>query len=169
MKLLALTVKDWFIISSLLVLLACIFQIRRLKKSIAREVRSRLAPQLILDIDEKENSLYLKNVSFFLAKDIKVQNLNLSLDDSGFKKDITLKFKNLEIIRPQERLKLQFRAFDRGQELPNEVVERIISHLSGACFNISIDYSNIESLRFRISFGKRDKRLFIEELRLADK
>jgi len=44
---------------------------------------------------------HLKNESFFLARDIKVEDLELTLDDFGFKKNLTLKFEDIGFLKPR--------------------------------------------------------------------
>lgn len=49
------TIKDWLILITASILVMCILEIRRLKKSITQEVRNRLIPQLILGLILDEN------------------------------------------------------------------------------------------------------------------
>jgi len=152
------TIKDWFIVITVSILVMCILEIRRLKKSIVQQVHSRLIPQLILELvfdEEKDDKgLYLKNESFFLAKDIRVEDLELTLDDSGFKKSLILKFENIDFLKPKEGIKLKFGVFDRGHFL-REVTEKIIPHLLTITFKVKVCYSNIENLNFCSEFVRK--------------
>lgn len=158
------TIKDWLILISLSILSVCIHQIRRLKKTITKEVRSHLTPQLILEIDANQKSLILKNESFLLAKDIRIEDLVIDLDDFGFKKSITLRFNQVYYLRAKESIKLQFKAFDKNQELPPEVVEKIIFHLINAYFKAKIIYSNIENIQFASILVKKKDKTYIEKI-----
>ncbi len=166
--LLGFTIKDWFILVTLIILLFCIHQIRRLKKTITKEVRSHLTPQLILEIDANQKSLILKNESFLLAKDIRIEDLIIDLDDFGFKKNITLRFNQVYYLRAKESIKLQFKAFDKNQELPPEVVEKIIFHLVYANFKAKLLYSNIENIQFSCVLTKRKDKTYIEKIEPLD-
>jgi len=167
-KLLELTIKDWLIIVTLLILSVCIHQIRKLKKTVTREVRSRLIPQLILEIDASQKTLILKNESYFLAKDINIEDLLIPLEDFGFKKNITLKFNQVFYLRPKESIKLQFKAFDKNQELPPDLVEKIIFHLVYANFKAKLLYSNIENIQFSCVLTKRKDKTYIEKIEPLD-
>lgn len=158
------TIKDWLILISLSILSVCIHQIRRLKKTITKEVRSHLTPQLILEIDANQKSLILKNESFLLAKDIRIEDLVIDLDDFGFKKNITLRFNQVYYLRAKESIKLQFKVFDKNQELPPEVVEKIIFHLINAYFKAKIIYSNIENIQFASIVVKKKDKTYIEKI-----
>ncbi|MFH1201995.1 MAG: hypothetical protein V1674_03795 [Candidatus Omnitrophota bacterium] len=154
--------KDWIILATLGILIWCIFEIKRLKKTVAQEVRSRLIPQLNLEIDTNSRQLILKNESFFLAKDIRIEALEIILEDYGFKKHIGLRFNNIDALRPKEKIKLEFKAFDANQELPQSLVEKMILHLMGADFKVKIYYSNIENTKFCIGLVKKRDRMHIE-------
>ncbi len=152
------SLKDWLIAITLLILMFCIIEIRKLKKTIAKETQKRLIPQLNLefnsDIQHKTAGFHLKNESFFLARNITIKDIELILSDFGFKKTIILKFKDINLLRPEEKIQLEFKVFDiNGEPLP-EVTEKIIPHLISPSFKIKIYYSNVENLKFCAVFLK---------------
>jgi len=166
--LLGFTIKDWLIAATSVLLLLCILEIRKLKKSIAQEVKRRILPQLALefnsDVSGDDAGFYLKNESFFLARDIQFQDIELTLDDLGYKVGLILKFAALDSLKPQEKEKLHFKVFDRNQSFLPEVTERIIPHLISISFKVKVNYSNIENLKSSIVFSKREGNFFPEDI-----
>jgi len=162
------TIKDWLIITASIILVFCILEIRKLKRSIAREIHRRLLPQLglefITDRDSPDAGLYLKNEGFFLAKDIRIEDVDPALEDFGLRMEYILKFGAVDFLKPRERVKLEFKVFDRNGEFLAEVTEKIIPHLIRASFRITIRYSNIENLKFRAVFLKKREKFYIERV-----
>jgi len=165
----AFTIKDWFILASLFILLLCILEIHRLKKVIAGDVQKQLIPQLncelILDETVENMGLYLKNESFFLARSIKVEDIELTLDDLGYKVGLILRFEDIDSLGPQEKIKLKLKVFDRDQRFRLDLTERIIPHLISAFFKIKIFYSNIEGLKFCALFFKKKNKFYPEKIK----
>lgn len=166
--LLSFSLKDWLIAISLFILLLCILEIRKLKKTIAKDAQKRLIPQLILEFNSdtryKDAGFHLKNESFFLAKDINIENIRLTLTDFGFAKDIILKFADLDLIRQQEKIQLKFDVLDLNEKSMPEITEKIIPHLISPPFKIKISYSNIENLKFCVVFSKTKNKFHTESL-----
>ncbi len=163
-----LTIKDWIILGVLALLIFCIREIRRLKNIIVYEVRKKLIPQLILEAIYPERAsnwgFYLKNESVFLARDITVEDLELALDDTGFKTKLTLKFDNLEYLKQGEKAELTFKVFSQGY-YSAEITERIMAHLLNTPpFKIKITYANIENLKFCATFIKKEERFQLAKL-----
>jgi len=162
------TIKDLLIIAASIILVGCIRQIRKLKRSIAQEIHRRLLPQLSLEfISDKDNpqaGLHLKNESFFLAKEIRIEDVDLSLEDFGLKIEYILRFEPVDFLKPQERVKLKFGVFDRSGQPLAEITEKIIPHLVRASFRIVVRYSNIENLKFRVVFLKKRDKFFAERV-----
>jgi hypothetical protein len=167
---LGLTIKDWLIIVTSFILVMCVLEIHKLKRSIAQQTRNRLIPQLILELISEENNndkgFYLRNESFFLAKDIEVEDVELTLDDFGFKKNLTLKFENIDFLKPKETNKLKLKVFDRGH-FEREVTEKIIPHLLNASFKVKVIYTNIENLNFRVVFSRKRGKFYTEEIEFS--
>ena len=167
--LLTITIKDWLIVLASIILIICILKIRKLKKTIAQEIHSRLLPQLSLelisDVDREKTGFYLENESFFLARDIEVEELKLDVEEYSFKKNIILKFESVDLLKPKERIKLKFRVFDRIQELFTEEPEKIIAHLISTFFKVKINYSNIEAIKFGVVFAKKRDKFYTEDFK----
>ena len=147
------SIKDGIILVTSTILLLCLLEIRRLKKSITQEIERRLIPQLTLELDETQRCFYLTNQSFFLAQKVKVEDLEITLDDLGYRIKLTLKFEEVSFVKPKERVKLVFKVFDKGF-YSEELTEKIFPHLVNGSFKAKISYSNIENLQFRVIFAK---------------
>ena len=162
------TIKDWLIIAASIILVFCILEIRKLKRSITREIHRRLLPQLglefIADRDSPDAGLHLKNEGFFLAQDIRIEDVDPALEDFGLRMEYILRFEAVDFLRPQERVKLKFKVFDRNGEFLAEVSEKIIPHLIRPSFRITLRYSNIENLKFRAVFLKKREKFYIERV-----
>ena len=160
------TIKDWLIIVTTIILTLCILEIRRLKKSIVQEVQKRLLPQLVLEFNSDVNSddagFYLKNESFFIAREIQFEDVEFTLDDLGYKVSSILKFESIDSLKPQEKIKLKFKVFDRDGSFLPEVTERIIPHLIDPPFKIRVNYSNIENLKSGVVFAKKKEKFYKE-------
>ena len=163
------TIKDWLIVATSIILTLCILEIRRLKKSIVQEVQKRLLPQLALEFNSDVNSddagFYLKNESFFIAREIQFEDVEFTLDDLGYKVSSILKFESIDSLKPQEKVKLKFKVFDRDRSFLPEVTERIIPHLIDPCFKIRVNYSNIENLKSGVVFAKKMEKFYTESIK----
>lgn len=166
-----LSIKDWLIGITLLILVFCILEIKKLKKTITKEAQKRLIPQLDLEfnhnIQEKTAGLHLKNKSFFLARDITIKDTRLDLSDFGFKKTIILRFENVNLLRPEEKIQLNFKVLDINEEPLPDVTEKIIPHLISPSFELRIYYSNVENLNFCAVFLKTKDTFHAESLEIV--
>ena len=162
------TLKDGLIIITLIILYFCILEIRKLKRTITREVQKRLIPQfnceLVPDTDAEKAGIYLKNESFFIARGIQFEDIALSLDDLGYRADLILKFEAIDSLKPQEKVKLNFQVLDKKQKFLPDVTERIMPHLIGASFKVMVYYFNIENLKSYAVFSKRAKKISLESI-----
>ena len=152
---LSLGIKDWIIIFTLAILVFCLIRIRRLKKNILDEIHKRLVPELTLELDIDERGIFIKNQSTMLAKDIKIDNINLTLVDYGFAMEFTLKFEIVEAVAARDRLRLNFDVFKADDLCRPEESRRIIPHLVSAGFKARITYTNLENLRFQSMLIKK--------------
>jgi hypothetical protein len=161
-----LSIKDWLIAITLCILVFCILEIRKLKKTIAGETQKRLVPQLNLefnsDIEHKDSGFHLKNESLFLARDITIENPELTLNDFGFKKTFLLKFDGIALLKPQEKIRLKLQVLDLNGEFLPDVTEKIIPHLISPSFEIRLCYSNIENIKFSVVFLKTKETFRLE-------
>ena len=158
------TIKDWLILITLIILVFCILEIYRLRKSIAQEIHRRLTPQLTFYIDTDAMAVFIKNESYFLARDIKIEETNVIIEDYGFKKRITLRFEPVDSLRPQEEAPLKLKTFDKQQELPENVTKTMVTHLASASFRLKVNYSNIENLMFNALIIKKGKKFYTKEI-----
>lgn len=156
--------KDWLIFVTLAILLVALLQIRRLKKSLIHEVHKRLVPELMFELDLKDLGLFIKNESAMMAKEISIQDTDVDILDFGFMMRFTLKFEPVEILRPNERIKLNFSAIHQGQEGTVRTPEGILPHLSSANFRLIVNFYNIENLKFRAEFIRRPTRFVLDKL-----
>ena len=164
-----LTVKDWFIVISVVILLLCLFEIRKLKKIITLQARRELIPQLnlelILNEHERKTGFYLKNESYFLARDISIEDLKLILDDYGYNVKYIIKFGQIDYLKPQENAKLELKVFDKDNNFLADVTESIIPHLIAPFFTINVFYTNIENLKLGIVFSKKREKFYVQDVK----
>lgn len=162
------SMKDWLIAAALVSLILCILQIHRLKKSIVKEVQKRVIPQLNLELTSglggKELGLFLRNDSFFLVRDIKIEDVDLVLDDFGYRQNLILKFAEIDFLKPHEQVQLELKVFNKNQEFLQRVTETILPHLISPVFKVIINYSNVENLRLRVVFSKKAKKFTVEKV-----
>lgn len=158
------TIQDWLMLAVSLLLILCVLEIRRLKKTITQEIQRKLLPQLILYIDKKEMFFYLKNEGFSIVRNIEIEDSKVILDDSGFKVTSILRFENTDFLKSQEGVKLKFKVFDENKNFLPESTERIFPHLFKPSFNIAITCSDIEGRKFRFMFSKREGKFYTERV-----
>jgi len=164
----SLKTKDGLLAVSLVVLLACLFKIRKLKDLISKDSPRRLLPFFSLELALKsgagKNGFYLANESFFLAKNIKIEDLEIFLDDLGYPLNVVLRFAEVEWLKAKERVKLDLKVFDQKGEYLAQVTEKIIPHLAGPSFRINLRYENIEGAKFNTRFKKNGTRITSAEI-----
>ncbi|MFH1360946.1 MAG: hypothetical protein ABIJ41_07970 [Candidatus Omnitrophota bacterium] len=156
--------RDVIIASLVLALIVCLLKIRLLKRNLIREIHQRLIPLLNFEIDKDEMTLYLKNESHCLAKNIKIEDFDVTLK-YDFPKTLTLKFPMVELVNPNQRVALKFRAFDETSELDSVTTENLATHLLNASLEAFIYYSNIENTRFQSIIVKNQHHFLIKEAR----
>lgn len=165
-----LSIKDWLITITLCILVFCILEIRKLKKTIAYEAQKRLVPQLRLefnsDIQDKFAGFHIINESLFLARDITIENTELTLNDFGWKKTIILKFDSLGSLSAGEKIRLKLQVLDLNKNPLPEVTEKIIPHLISPSFKIQLFYSNVENIKFSAVFLKTEDGFHIENFKI---
>ena len=158
--------KDWVIIIAMFALLLCLFEIRRLKKLLTQHTKRMLIPQLncelLLDEDAKKSGIYLTNESYFLVRGIKFDDAAVTINDSGYNVGMILKFEEIETLRPQEKMKLKLKVFDKEGDLESRMTEVINLHLTNASFKIKIHYSNIEEKKFFAVFSKKGEKFYLQ-------
>ena len=166
------TIKDWLIFVTLSILAFCLLEIRKLKKLIILETSRQLVPQLALELVISQNiqdaGFVLKNDSFFLARNITIEDVPLTLDDYGFRINYVLKFQTREFLKPQESTRLELKVYKNNDFVAN-VTETIIPHLISPSFRIKVFYTNIENRQFCIIFNKKREKFYVESVESSNK
>lgn len=168
LKLLGYLNKDLLILFLLIILIMCILRIRKLRKELAHEIYLRLHPQiqieLITESEEIAQGFYLQNDSFFLLKDIKVQEFVAIITDAGFRQELTLKFDQIDFLKAKEKTIINFKAHDKNGLFLPQVTEKVIPHLLNIAFPMKVYYSTIEGRTFSASFLKKRDKFYIEKI-----
>jgi len=164
--------KDILIIILLSILILCLVYIRKLKKQLSFEIFRRLYPQLICelitDAENDEQGLYLKNESFFMLKDIKIEDTTIALTDSGFRQELTLRFDQIDFLKSKGRIKVRFKAFDKKNMSLPDITKRIIPHLLSISFPLRIRYANVEGRFFQASFIKKRDKFYSKKIEIVE-
>lgn len=162
--LMKLTIQDWLITLAFFILIICILDIRKLKKTIAREIQQQILPQLILEMDTKFMCFFLKNEGFSIVQNIQLEDSEVTLDDSGYKVSYILQFENVGFLRSKEGTKLRFKVFDKDKNFLSEVTERIFGHLINLSLNIGMTCYDIEGHQIRFIFSKKGEKFYSERV-----
>jgi hypothetical protein len=162
--------KDLLILLLLFILILCLAYIRKLKKQLDFEHYKRVHPQVQFELvtynENNDHGFYVQNESFFLLKDIMIQDINATLVDSGFNQELTLKFDLIDFLKSKEKTKLSCKVFDKqGRALP-DITEKIIPHLLNISFPVIIRYSTIEGRTFLATFMKKRDKFYEEKIEL---
>lgn len=158
------TYKDWVIIITVGILIIALFQIRRLKRSLILEIQKRLIPDLIFDIDLDDVGLYIKNIGSMVARNIAIEDLDIDIEDYGFLLNFKLIFDPIDSLRPNERIKVNFKAYRRGEQTPTQKTEGFAPHLVSVTFRLIVNFSNIENIKFRSEFLSKGKKFVLERI-----
>lgn len=148
-------------------LLISLIRIQRLKKLLKLERQKRLIPVLRLGIDPNIIGLYLINDSGAAAKDIHIDDFDLTLKYEH-KKVLHLKFEPIALIEPGQETKLNFQIFD-GQYLLNSLdPDAIAPHFKGAIFEMPLRFLNLQNIPFREIIARDRDDVYIKELTALD-
>lgn len=159
------TIKDGFIIIALIILLFLISRIKRLKRLLTEETLSRLMPEVGLIIDEEiTKGFYLKNYSTSIARNIKIDNIELQIDDFGFKVPVKVVFEGVESLNPADKVRLNYTIFCRGDAAAEEAKDIYISHILFIDFDCQIHYENIQNIPFCSYVINRNGKFSIREV-----
>lgn len=143
--LIGLTIKDWFIVVALIALLFLMVRIRRIKKIIAEELLTRLMPEVSLVIEgDIIKDFYLKNYSTSLARNIRIEDINISIDDFGFEIPLKVVFDSVDSLGAADKVRLNYEIFYHGNEADQDAKERYINHILFTDFDCRIHYENIQ-------------------------
>ena len=159
------TIKDWLIIFTLIILSFLIIKIRKLKKIIREETLSRLMPQVGLTIEGDFNKVfYLKNYSTSIARNIRIEDTDIAIDDFGFKTPIKVVFERVDSLNPMDKVELNFRIFSRDSEADPDTKNRYMNHIMFTDFDCRIYYDNIQNMSFSSLIVNRNRKLSIREI-----
>ncbi|MFH1621889.1 MAG: hypothetical protein ABIA97_02065 [Candidatus Omnitrophota bacterium] len=165
--------KDLLIFFLLFILILCILRIRKLKKELVHEVYLRLHPQIQLELitesEEIAQGFYIQNDSFFLLKDIKIQEFVAVITDAGFRQELIFKFDQIDFLKAKEKAMVKFEVHDKkGISLPH-ITEKVIPHLLNILFPVKVYYSTIEGRTFLASLLKKRNKFYIEKIEVLQK
>ena len=157
-------IKDTIITLLIFSLIAALYKIRTLKETLTREKRKRSMPLLALEVDtQKDKGVFLINDSYCYARNIHLDDLDVVVD-YGFKKHITLKFSPVEILKPGDRSKLDYRVFDEKYDITSTDSLNIINHFSDAPIEIRLRYENLEGGPFAATIGPEKNNYITKEV-----
>jgi len=163
--LIGLSLKDWLILLALIVLLFSILKIRRLKKTITEDVLTRLMPEVSLLIEGgMDKEFYLKNHSMTIAKNIRIEEANIDIDDFGFKIPLKVIFSRVDSLNPLDQVKLDYQIFCRGNEIMPEEKSKFLMHILFTDFDCRVNYENIENKTFCSYIVNRKGKFSIREI-----
>lgn len=161
-------VKDWLLVLGALIILLCLLEIERLRALFELELKKRLVPQLNLELitDSKigENGFFLKNEGFLIARNIKFDPVFWEMADLGFPVKLILKFADIDFIRSNEKIKIDFEIFDEDKKPRPDIADKVLFHLIRPSFKIKVNYSNIEDIAFSAVFDKKRTKFLLEKI-----
>jgi hypothetical protein len=144
------TFKDYALIVLASAFIFSIYEIFRLKKVVKKkeeQIRDGFVPVLLIEIDQRESVMYLKNENSCHVKDIEIEDLLLTLG-CDFKTQLTLKFDAISLLDPMEKVQLKFRVFDKEYEVASSELKKLIPRMEQESFEIHMKYSNVQNTRF---------------------
>ncbi|MCK5581057.1 MAG: hypothetical protein KAJ18_07260 [Candidatus Omnitrophica bacterium] len=156
--------KDITIISLLVGIFTCMAVIQNLKKALHIEKHKRTVPLLAIKISDYEGCFLLKNTSQCPAKNIRVQDINITVD-YDFKKDITLTFPSIPDLNPDEEKPLIYQAYDGRHKIPPEKNKEFFALLSNQTFSWNFHYSNLEGIPFTAIIEQTKNQFHLKETR----
>lgn len=160
-----LTLKDFLILASLGLLLFSVLEIRKLKKTVTKEIQRLLIPQLSMHMVpglDKDSGVYLQNDSAFLVRDLRIDDVEFVLEDFGFNIHCIVTFDPVAFLKPRERIKLQLAIVNKKREPMPKLTGAAIPHLLSPSFKVTMRYSNIENVRFKLIFTKKREQFSAE-------
>jgi hypothetical protein len=158
--------RDWLIALALIILLILILRIRHLKKIITDDVLARLMPQLGLLIEGSIiKEFYLKNFSTSIARNIRIEDINLDVYDFGYKISLRIAFDNIDSLNPIDKVRLNYRIFSGGSEITDQdKKDAYMNHIVINDFDCRIHYKNIQDNPFSSHVVNRNGKLSIREI-----
>ena len=122
--------------------------IEELQRTLKEERQKRSMPMLTMEVNtERDHGVFLINDSYCYAKNIHLQNLDVVVD-YGFKKHITLKFGDVETLKPNGRVKLNYRVFDGEYDVTTQDAKNILNHFPDSPIEAHLSFENLEGAAF---------------------
>jgi hypothetical protein len=164
-----------FLVLSGIVIIILLFFVERafrkiteLEHTLAEERRKRSMPMLTLEVNtEDDYGVFLINDSYCYAKNINVDDLDVTVD-YGFKKHITLKFDPLEMLKPNGRVKMDYRVFDGEYDTSVTDAKNILNHIPDTPIEMHLRYENIEGGPFTSTIIPEGDQYVIKEVKAVD-
>jgi len=141
-----------------------IFKIKQIKRLLAEEKRKRLFPLLMLEVDTDEVAAYLMNDSYCYAKNVKIDDLNITVD-YGFKKRLLLKFEPIDMIKPGQKMPLNYRVWDGAYDITSTDSRNLVYHFSDSNIEMHISYSNMEHAKFSTTISRDKDQYIVKEVK----
>ena len=160
------TIRDYALFVLAAILVFFIYEIFRLKKVVEKkewQIRNSLIPVLLVEIDKQDPALNIINKSNCHVKDIKVEDLSVTLV-YGFNKRLTFKFDAISLLAPAEKAQLKFRIFDKEYEVTSSEVKKVIPVMEQGVFEIHIKYANVENRQFEAVLLKDKDKIYIKKV-----
>lgn len=160
-----LTIKDWLIGFTLIILVFLIMRIRKLRKIIIEETLNRLMPELGLMIEgDAEKDFYLKNYSISIARNIRIEDAEIYIEDFGFKTPLKVVFEGVDALNPADKVRLNYKIFHHDTEADPEMRNKYMTHILFTDFDIRIHYDNIQNRHFISVITNRKGKFSVNEI-----
>ena len=150
----------------IILLILTLVKIRHLKNSLITESKKRLLPLFSLETKSDEAGIYLKNISYCYAKDIKIEDMEIVID-FGFKKRLLLKFDPIDDLREDETVKINFKIFDGEFEDRTTPPDNLVNYFRHSDFEMKINYSNVENVTFSEIISCDKENFYIKEAKAS--
>lgn len=157
-------IKDWLLLAVIFILIGCLSNIRRLRKTISKIIQKNILPQLFLYMDKKELFFCLKNEGFSVVRNIEIEDSGVTVQDAGYNLRFILKFDKMEFLQPKQEAKLKFRVFDEKNTFLPEPTERLFPHLLKPTFDIALACLDFEGRRYRFLFSKKEDNFYTKRI-----
>ena len=160
------SIRDYALIILAATLVFFIYEIFRLKKVVEKkevQIRDSFIPVLLVEINQQDSVLYIKNENSCHIKDIKVEDLSVTLG-YGFQKRLTFKFDTINHIGPEEKVELKFRIFDKEYEVTSKETKKVIPLMEQGVFEFHMKYANVENRKFEAILLKDKGNIFIKKV-----
>lgn len=152
--------QDEIILILSVALCFCLLVILLLWRALSREIKKRVTPSLTFEFDPHDLGLYLKNDGSCGIRDIRIGEIDLNVE-AGFTKVLRMSFEPVDMLMPGKSMRLKYRLFDKGQEIPPSVSKQVSAYLSAGTFAGPIFCKNADGIRFELSVVKRKEGFFL--------